>query len=161
MKYSLLNILFFLLSLSGFTQETISKDKTSSSMRNYLNISFGDEFYQLYDHCEEENSVDNCWKFGLFWDEGIQDYSNVSSSKIQFYYFPKKSSLCHDIAFYELVPKNINDNIVWQYNDHNLTITIKMIEVETFFGYQLSDIRITNNLGESCFGPNNLAVKLN
>lgn len=73
-----------------------------------------------------------------------------------FSYFPKISLLCEDVSLYDLT--NIS-GLTWQYKDENITILVKMKEVETFIGYALTEIRITNMLSESCYSPTNFFLR--
>lgn len=159
MKKYIISLLLLFIILQVYSQDIQSKEQMIKVLQEkYQKVYLGDKFYELYDNCSNNNSIDSCWKIGLWWDYDEQDFSKVSSSKMHFYYFPKTALLCQDVTFYELTP---NSNLVWQYKDKNITISARMISVESSFGYQLTDIRITNTSTESCFSPKTLFKKIN
>ena len=151
----LLSILFICsLSISSFAQEAKS---SSDQEAKYKNVDTDAKFYPLFDSCPENSKVDGCWKLGLNWDSEESDYSKVSRSKMHFYYLPKNSLNCPSLVFYELTPNSKTG--AWTYKNQNITINVKMMPVETAFGQQLSEIRITNLGGESCNGPKTVLKK--
>ena len=106
-------------------------------------------YYSLHDACE--TSTDKCWKLGLCWDEDLENYSTISGSEMLLTYFPKKNSQCSDSTTYRLTPfGGSGDFEIWQYKNTNIYIRVRLKLVETLFGYQLYDIRITNTLVIDC-----------
>ena len=123
----------------------------------------GEFYYEIYNTSDKDNSdsrLDSCWRIGFYLvsENGFPDPSVVTRSKMYFSYFPKISLLCEDVSLYDLT--NIS-GLTWQYKDENITILVKMKEVETFIGYALTEIRITNMLSESCYSPTNFFKKFN
>jgi hypothetical protein len=70
---------------------------------------------------------------------------------MHFYYVPTAISKCDKLAFYELSPNPKTG--IWSFKDKNISISVKMRSDESAFGKQLSEVRLTNLAGESCFGP--------
>jgi len=106
-------------------------------------------YYSLHDACE--TSIDKCWKLGLCWDEDLGNYSTIHGSEMLLTYFPKKNSQCSDSTTYRLTPfGGSGDFAIWQYKNTNINIRVRLKLVETLFGYQLYDVRITNNLVNDC-----------
>ncbi|MDA8910700.1 hypothetical protein N9I21_02800 [Crocinitomicaceae bacterium] len=106
-------------------------------------------YYSLHDACE--TSLDKCWKLGLCWDEDLMDYSTIHRSEMLFTYFPKKNSQCSDSTTYRLTPLGEPGGFaIWQYKNSNISIQVRLLLVETGFGYQLYDVRITNSLVNDC-----------
>jgi hypothetical protein len=141
----LLSLIFICsISISAFSQD-------ANAIEKYKNVDADTKFYQLFDACANTNKTEGCWKIGLNWDAQESDYSLVHRSKMHFYYVPKASLNCSNLAFYELSPNPKTG--AWSFKNQQISISVKMRMVETFFGYQLSEIRITNLAGESCYGP--------
>ncbi len=147
-----------------YSQDIRTKEeKVNDILHKYEEAYEGEFYYEIYNTADKDNSnsrLDSCWRIGYYLvsDNGFPDPSVASSSKLHFYYFPKISLLCEDVTFYELT--NIS-GLTWQYKDENLTILVKMKSVETFIGYGLTEIRITNTSSESCKGPTTFFKKFN
>ncbi|MFM7638084.1 MAG: hypothetical protein ACKO5W_09470 [Crocinitomicaceae bacterium] len=106
-------------------------------------------YYSLHDDCE--TNIDKCWKLGLCWDEDLMDYSTIHESEMLLTYFPKKNSQCTENATYRLTPSGESGEFaLWQYKNINISIQVRMQLVETGFGYDLYDVRITNSLVNDC-----------
>jgi hypothetical protein len=151
--------LFSLLLICSISVSVFSQDLKSNGdlLTKYKNLGTDTKFYELFDACANSKKTEGCWKLGLNWDSEESDYSLVGSSKMHFYYVPNASLKCENIAFYEL-SRNSKTGL-WQFKNQNVSISVKMIAVETAMGYQLSEIRITNLAGETCFGPKTLFKK--
>lgn len=148
----LLSLLFFCsISIAAYSQDANAIDK-------YKNLGNEPKFYELFDACANTNKTAGCWKIGLNWDSSESDYSLVSRSKMHFYYLPTTVSKCDKLAFYELSPNPKTG--IWSYKNQNISISVKMELDESAFGQHLSEIRITNLAGESCFGPKTILKKL-
>jgi|LauGreDrversion4_2_1035121.scaffolds.fasta_scaffold37841_4 hypothetical protein len=121
----------------------------SELKKNVPNTYFPIPYFSLHDACE--SSLDKCWKLGLIWDENLMDYSTIHQSEMLFTYFPKKNTQCSDSMTYRLSPKEeLSDFAIWQYTDTNISIQVKLLLVETGFGYQLYDFRLTNSIVNDC-----------
>jgi hypothetical protein len=141
----LLSLFFFCtLSIAAFSQD-------ANVIEKYKNLGNEPKFYELVDACANTNKTEGCWKLGLNWDSSESDYSIVGSSKMHFYYVPTAISKCDKLAFYELSPNPKTG--IWSFKDKNISISVKMRSDESAFGKQLSEVRLTNLAGESCFGP--------
>ena len=106
-------------------------------------------YYSLHDACE--TSIDKCWKLGLSWDEDLMDYSTIQESEMLLTFFPKKNSQCSDSITYRLTPLDESGNFaLWQYKNTNISIQVRMQLIETFFGYQLNEIILTNSIVNDC-----------
>jgi hypothetical protein len=152
--------LFSLLLICSISVSVFSQDLKSNNnqITKFENLRTDNMFYQLFDTCEENKKTEGCWKLGLNFNKEEADYSRVSSSKMHFYYVPKSSLGCNNVVFYELSP---NANYLgWSFKNQNISISIKMQPDESAFSYHLSEIRITNLKGESCFGPKSVLKKL-
>lgn len=150
----LLSLFFFCtLSIAAFSQDLNSNDDLSTKY-----LSSDSKLYPIFNSCPDSNKTEGCWKIGLNWDAEESDYSLIHRSKMHFYYAPKSSYKCDNIASYELSPNSKTGG--WYFKNQNISISVKMIGVETLFSYQLSEIRITNLKGESCFGPKSVLKKL-
>jgi hypothetical protein len=148
----LLSLLFFCsVSITVFSQDANSIDK-------YKNIDSDAKYYPLFDACPDNDKTEGCWKLGLNWDSSESDYSIVGISKIHFYYMPKGTLKCDKLAFYELSPNPKTG--IWSFKNQQISIAVKLASDESAFGRHLSEIRITNLAGESCFGPKTLLKKL-
>ncbi len=147
-----------------YSQDIRTKEeKVNDILKKYERAYEGEWYYELYNTADKDNSnsrLDSCWRIGYYLvsDNGFPDPSVASSSKLHFYYFPKISLLCEDVTFYELTKVS---GLTWQYKDENITILVKMKSVETFIGYDLTEIRITNTSIESCKGPTTFFKKFN
>jgi hypothetical protein len=150
--------LFSLLLICSISVSVFSQDLKSNNdlLAKYTNSD--SKLYPIFDSCPNSNKIEGCWKIGLNWDVQESDYSLIHRSKMHFYYVPKSTYKCDNIASYELSPNSKTGG--WYYKNQNISISVKMIGVETLFGYQLSEIRITNLKGESCFGPKSVVKKL-
>jgi hypothetical protein len=114
-----------------------------------LNAFGQDPYYRLHDACK--TSGDNCWKLGLCWNEDLMDYSTIHKSEMLLTYFPKKNSSCSDSTTYKLTPLGESGEFaLWQYKNTNISIQVRLKLVETSFGYQLYDVRITNSQMNDC-----------
>ena len=147
-----------------YSQDLRTKEeKVNDILNKYEELYEGEFYYEIYNTSDKDNSdsrLDSCWRIGYYLvsENGFPDPSVVTRSKMHFSYFPKTSLLCEDVTLYDLT--NIS-GLTWQYKDENLTILVKMKEVETFIGYALTEIRITNMLSESCYSPTNFFKKFN
>ncbi len=147
-----------------YSQDLRTKEeKVKDILNKYEELYEGEFYYEIYNTSDKDNSdsrLDSCWRIGYYLvsENGFPDPSVASISKLHFYYFPKISLLCEHVTFYELT--NIS-GLTWQYKDENLTILVKMKSVETFIGYDLTEIRITNTSSESCKGPTTFYKKFN
>lgn len=137
-------IFFFSFSISSFSQT--AEEPISPSDESY---------YMLYNNCAADDLPSDCFEFGLDWKDH-QNHSLVSSSNIVFYYSPLIKSHCNEPVVYTLTP----NNGVWTYSDENTAITIKMRMVETFFGYQVSEIKIVTKNGALCKAPPSKKITL-
>ena len=158
-----LMMLFFAV-FDVYSQDLRTKEeKVKDILKIYEELYEGEWYYEIYNTADKDNSnsrLDSCWRIGFYLvsENGFPDPSVASSSKLHFSYFPKISLLCEDVTLYDLT--NIS-GLTWQYKDENITILVKMKEVETFIGYALTEIRITNMLSESCYSPTNFFKKFN
>lgn len=147
----LLSLLFICsISISAFSQD-------ANAIEKYKNLGNEPKFYELFDACANTNKTEGCWKVGLNWDSSESDYSIVGSSKIHFYYVPKASLNCSNLAFYELSPNPKTG--IWSFKNQQISISVKMRSDESAFGRQLSEIKVTNLAGESCIGPKTIIKK--
>ena len=160
MKTLLTALFSIVLSSIVFSQDIKTKEELKNELlKRYGNIDYGDKYYELYENCSTNNSVDSCWKIALWWDYDENDPSKVYTSDMHFYYFSDVENNCGDVTFYLLKPKDATNGRMWIYKDENIEIKAIMIQVETFFGYQLKDIRITNFKNNPCSGPKTCYVK--
>jgi hypothetical protein len=106
-------------------------------------------YYNLHDACETNS--EKCWKLGLCWNEELMDYSSIHESEMLFSYFPQKNPLCIDSTTYKLTPSDRDGEFaIWQYKNANISIQVRMRQVESLFGYQLFDVRLKNTLVNDC-----------
>jgi hypothetical protein len=162
--FALILMMLFFAVFDVYSQDLRTKEeKVNDILNKYEELYEGEFYYEIYNTSDKDNSdsrLDSCWRIGYYLvsENGFPDPSVVTRSKMHFSYFPKISLLCEDVTLYDLT--NIS-GLTWQYKDENLTILVKMKEVETFIGYALTEIRITNMLSESCYSPTNFFKKFN
>ncbi|MCF8329256.1 MAG: hypothetical protein K9I37_02865 [Crocinitomicaceae bacterium] len=162
--FALILMMLFFAVFDVYSQDLRTKEeKVNDILNKYEELYEGEFYYEIYNTSDKDNSdsrLDSCWRIGYYLvsENGFPDPSVVTRSKMHFSYFPKISLLCEDVTLYDLT--NIS-GLTWQYKDENLTILVKMKSVETFIGYDLTEIRITNTSSESCKGPTTFYKKFN